>query len=336
MPRLRIAILNSYNLPGRRGSESLRVRGFLRALAAHGWIEGRDFEAVLLDFNARPAMEEAIRQLAAEPVDLIQAFGTPNAVNALEVFPGVPMIYGGAHPERIGEATLGADNVTGLMFHLPFTASYKSFRFLLRLVPRVRSVWTVFFEGTLFVPPAMRELHHAARDGSGRPVWLSSGDGPVGYPSLAGLAEILGLEYRELIYADAAELARAIDEIDPETGVFINHTELLHCPGAFEAVLARTAERNVPAIFNNGAQATTYGLFAGIAVDWPQVGWWSGETAARILAGAPPREIPREVHAGRIAWINLDTARRLGLDPDPEVLSQFGRVITGQVDDVCM
>ncbi|MBV8201027.1 MAG: hypothetical protein JOZ15_10440 [Acidobacteria bacterium] len=154
--RPRVAILNSYNLPGRKGSDSLRVKGFLAALADDGLLAGRDFELELIDIDERPAMDAAIHRLAAAGVDLIHAFGTPNAVTALAAAPTVPIVYCGAHPEGIGEATLAAPNVTGRIFTLPLTSSYKHFRLLRRLVPRARTVWVAFFEGTLFVPPAMR------------------------------------------------------------------------------------------------------------------------------------------------------------------------------------
>ncbi|MBV8201026.1 MAG: hypothetical protein JOZ15_10435, partial [Acidobacteria bacterium] len=271
-----------------------------------------------------------------EGVDLIHAFGAPNGMIAAEATSEVPIIYCGAHPEGLGEATLGAGNVTGRILALPFTASYKNFRFLRRLLPRARSICTAFFEDTLYVPDAMRELHHAARLPAGRPVWLSARDGPVGYRTLAGLGEIIGVEYRELVFADAGELAQAIADLDPATCVFMNYNELLHCPGACAAVLAAGADMGLATIFNNNAQAVTLGFLAGIAADWARLGREAGEIAVRILEGAAPRDIPRQLHAEQVAWLNLDTAHRLGLDPGPEVLGYFDRVITGKVDALCM
>jgi len=333
----RIAVLNSYNIPpGKAGRESKRVQNFLAALAARGWTEGKDFEFILLDIEERPAMHAAIRELVDEGVDLIQAYGTPNGVAAAKATSDVPIIYVGAHPEGIGEETLGASNVTGKVLGLPFTASYKNFRFIRRFLPHVQTVWTVFFEDTVFVRPEMRELHRAARDRAGRRVWLSGKDGPVGFRTLAGLGDIVGVEYRELVFSDPEELDRGLQEIDPRTGAFMNYNELLHCPGAFDVVLSRTREMGIPTIFNNNAQAVTLGLLAGFAADWADLGRQSGEIAARILDGARPRDFPREVHMDQVAWINLDTAQRLGLDLDDEVLGYFDLPITGQVDTLCM
>jgi ABC-type uncharacterized transport system substrate-binding protein len=348
--RPRIAVLNSYNIPpGSAGRESLRLREFVRALAAGGWVEGRDFDLELVDIEERPAMDRAIRELIADGVDLIHSYGTPNSVAAAEAVAaagtGTPIVYSGAHPEGIGEATMGAANATGKVMALPFTASYKNFRFIRRFLPRVRTVWTVFFEDTVFVRPEMRELHRAARRRAGRRAWLSGSAGPVGFRTLAGLAEVVGIEYRELVFSDPAELAAGIEEIGEaapeapgtiESGVLMNYNELLHCPGAFDVLRHKSAEIRLPTIFNNNAQAAAEGLLAGIAADWGKLGRQSGEAAARILDGTSPRDIPREVHHDQMGWLNLDTARRLGLEFAAEVLTAFDLSFTGRPKTPCM
>jgi ABC-type uncharacterized transport system substrate-binding protein len=361
--RPQVAVLNSYNIPPRRGGrDTLRLQEFLRAMAAGGWEEGRDFDLRLVDIEERPAMDRAIRELIADGVDLIQSYGTPNSVAAAEAVAeagaAIPIVYCGAHPEGIGDATMGAANATGKIMALPFTASYKSFRFLRRFLPQARTVWTVFYEDTVFVTPAMRDLHRDACRRAGRRVWLSGSQGPVGFRTLAGLGEIVGIEYRELVFSDAAELAAGIEEIadrsrrdtaagnggnggngagrGPASGVLMNYNELLHCPAAFDTLLRKSAEIGIPTIFNNNAQAAAEGLLAGIAADWGKLGRQSGELAASILDGAAPRDFPREVHGDQVAWLNLDTARRLGLDLDPEVKGYFDLSFTGKVETLCM
>src|SRR5262249_3619302 len=106
--------------------------------------------------------------------------------------------------------------------------------------------------------------------------------------------------------------------------------------GACDVVLGKSEEMGLPTIFNNNAQAVTLGFLAGIAADWAKLGRQSGEMAAKILAGARPRDFPREVHADQVAWVNLDVARRLGLDLSPGVLGYFDRTVSGRVDTLCM
>jgi putative ABC transport system substrate-binding protein len=333
----RIAVLNSYNLPGIEGRQTRRVRAFLDGLEEGGLREGRDFELVLVDEEERPRMAEAVRRLLAAGVDLIHAIGTPNAVAAARASASVPVVYYGAHPEGIADDVCSAPNVTGRIFALPLTSGYKSFRFLRSFLPRVRAVWTPFFEGTVFVRPEMREIHRAARERSGgRRVWLRGGNGPVGFRTLAGLAYVIDVEYRELVYSDSEELRRGLGEVDPATGVLMPYNESFHCPGAIAALVEATAELGLPVIWNNNAQVVSLGVLSGIGADWELLGRQSGETAARILAGTPPSEIPRQRHAEQVAWLNLDVAGRLGLDFDDAVLGYFDRRIAGATAETCM
>lgn len=332
----RVAVLNSYNLPEVSGRDTLRVRTFVEGLAAGGFREGEDFELVLVDEEDRGRMDAAVRRLLGLGVDLFHAIGTPNAVAAARATALVPIVYYGAHPEGIADTDCSAPNVTGRVFALPFTGSYKNFRFVRRFLPRVRTVWTPFYEGTVFVRPEMLALHRAARDRAGRRVWLSGSDGPVGFRTLAGLGYVVGVEYRELVFADAGELASALEEIDPALGMLMPYNESFHCPGAVETIVRASREMGLPVVWNNNAQIAAHGVLAGIGADWVLLGRQSGEDAARILAGTPPSELPRSLHPNQVGWINLDVARRLRLELDDEVLSYFERRVSGRTSELCM
>lgn len=334
----RVAILNSYNLPGRSGRQTRRVQEFVQALAGEGWQEGRDVEVVLLDSEDPRRNGADAGRLAAEGLDLIHAVGTPNAVAAITALPGseIPIVYYGAHPEGIGDRACGSAHVTGEILALPFTSNYKRFRLLRRFLPAVTRVWTPFYEETVFVRPRMREIHAAARDRAGRRVWLRGEDGEVGFQTLAGLAYVIDVRYRELVYSDAAELEQALAEADPRDGVLMPYNESFHCPGALEVLLRVSRERRIPLVWNNNAQVTTIGALSGIGADFAKLGRACGKTAAAILAGAHPRDLPRRLHDDQVAWINLDTADHLGLALSEEVLGGFDRRIQGESDVLCM
>jgi ABC-type uncharacterized transport system substrate-binding protein len=279
-------------------------------------------------------------RLAAEGVDLIHAVGTPNTVAATtEATAGIPIVYYGAHPEGIGDQACRSANVTGEILALPFTSNYKRFRLLRSFLPGVARVWAPFYEGTVFVRPRMREIHGAARDRrdrAGRRVWLRGEDEEVGFQTLAGLAYVIDVRYRELVYSDSGELERALDEVDPRDGVLMPYNESFHCPGALQVLLRVSRERRIPLVWNNNAQVTTIGALSGIGADFAKLGRTCGRTAAAILAGAHPRDLPRRLHDDQIAWINLDTADHLGLDLSEEVLGGFDRRIQGESDVLCM
>jgi ABC-type uncharacterized transport system substrate-binding protein len=337
-----VAILNSYNLPGRSGRQTRRVQEFVRALAEEGWEEGRNLKVELVDSEDPRQTASAAGRLAAQGVDLIHAVGTPNTVAAMEALAAVgaasevPIVYYGAHPEGIGDSSCRSANVTGEILALPFTSNYKRFRLLRRFLPRVTRVWTPFYQETVFVRPRMREVHGAARERAGRRAWLRGEDEEVGFRTLAGLAYVIDVRYRELVYSDSGELERALDEVDPRDGVLMPYNESFHCPGALETLLRVARERRIPLIWNNNAQVTTIGALSGISADFEKLGRTCGKTAAAVLAGARPRDLPRRLHDDQIAWLNLDVADHLGLDLSAEALGDFDRRIQGESDALCM
>ncbi|HEX9944969.1 MAG TPA: ABC transporter substrate binding protein [Thermoanaerobaculia bacterium] len=332
----RIGVVNAYTLPKTPGRQTLRMRAFVDALAANGWREGREVAIDLVDAESDAEARSAARRFADERVDLIHSFGTPVTVAVAETTSEIPIVYYGAHPEGIGDAACSAPNVTGQVIRIPFTSSYKSFRFLRRMVPRARVVWVAFYEGTMFVPPAMRAAHRAARERAGRRVWIPGSSEEVGFRTHAALAYIVGVEYRELVYSDTAELAAALEEIDPADGVLMLYNEPFYSSGATDLFLEVCRRRDIPLIWNNNPQVAALGGLCGIGADFVELGRVSGELAAAVLAGARPSDLPRRVHDRRMAWINLDTAERLGLHLESDVLNYFDRHIRGCPGDPCM
>ncbi len=332
-----VAILNSYNLPGRSGRQTRRVQEFVQALSEEGWEEGRNLNVVLVDCEDPRETHETAGRLAAEGVDLFHAVGTPNAVAVITAIGGeIPVVYYGAHPEGIGDDACRSANVTGEILALPFTSSYKRFRLLRRFLPRVTRVWTPFYEETVFVRPRMREIHRAARDRAGRRVWLRGEEEEVGFQTLAGISYVIDVRYRELVYSGADELERALDEADANDGVIMPYNESFHCPGALETLLRVSRERRIPLIWNNNTQVTTIGALSGVGADFAKLGRVCGRTAAAILGGAHPRDLPRRLHDDQLAWINLDVAGHMGLDLDESALGGFDQKVQDGSDAICM
>lgn len=332
----KIGVLNSYSFPRYPGRETRRVQGFLEGLETRGWREGRDFELLLVDSETQDEAEASARRFVDEGVDVIHGFGTGNTVPAIQATSEIPIVYYGSHPEGLGREACSARNVTGEELQIPFTSSYKKFRFLRRLLPAVRVVWVPFYAHTLFVSGEMRSLYREAHAAAGRPAWFRGDMPQLCFRSIAGLAYVIGIEYRETVYFDTPGLVRALEEIDPRDGVLMPYNEPFTSPGAPEAILRFCLERDMPIVWNNNPQVAALGGLCGFGADFAAMGREAGRRAAAILDGAKPWEIPRGRHTDQIGWINLDTARRLGLDPAPDVLEHFDRRLTGRSDDVYM
>ena len=323
-----IGILNSYNIPGLPGRKTGRVRSFLKGLAQAGLEEGREFEVQLVDTDDLYTVADASARMVESGVSLIHAIGTINAVAAARATSKVPVVYYGAHPEGRGDAECAAPNVTGLVLQLPLTRTASSFQIVRKLIPNARIVYSPFLRGTIFVSERTNAIHRAARaEGE---FWLSSRKSPPGFESLARIAEEVGLEYRELLYGDLAELAEALEEIDPGNGILMPFNESFFGAGVPELFLNTSLERKIPLIWNNNAYLAGLGTLAGIGADFDAAGLRCGEIAAAILQGRMPAEIPRARFDIQLAWINLDTADLLGLEPSPVVLQAFDRQLRGR------
>jgi ABC-type uncharacterized transport system substrate-binding protein/acyl carrier protein len=325
-----IGLLNSYNIPGLPGGKTGRIRSFLEGLARGGLEEGREFQVDLVDTDDLKTVKAESRRMVESGVALIHAVGTINAVAAARATSSIPVVYYGAHPEGRGDAECAAPNVTGLVLVLPLTQTPASFQMVRELVPRAKVIYAPFVHGTVFLSERMEAIHRAARHERGPGAWLSARDGPVGFESLARIAAEVGLEYRELVYGDLAELALALELIDPGESILMPFNESFFLAGAPGLLVSASLQRKLPLIWNNNAYMAGLGTLAGVGADFDAAGLRCGEIAAAILRGREPAEIPRVRRTVQLAWINLDTAELLGLAPSPGVLRGFDRQLRGR------
>jgi ABC-type uncharacterized transport system substrate-binding protein len=322
----RVLILNSYTLTGRRPEEQVRIRSFLEGLARGGYRAGENVEVEILDSNDLGELAELLRDALARPAGVIHAVGTPNAILAAGQAGGIPIVYYGAHPEGAGWESCSRSNLCGMSLALPFTAHYKSFRFLRKLVPEAERLWVPFFAGTLFCSAAMHDKHRSFRDGGG-PRWVPMGSPHVGYRSLAGLAEIIGLDYRELVYRDAGDLAAGLAEMDREGAVLMSYNDGVYCAGAPALLAAFSRDTGVPLVWNNNPEATRIGALAAFAGCFREAGLATGEMAARLLAGATPAQLGHRGATRSFASLNLRRAGELGFAYPADVLARFDEVL---------
>lgn len=323
----RVLILNSYTLTGRRPEEQVRIRSFLEGMASGGFRAGEDVEVEILDSNDLGELAELLRAARARPADVIHAVGTPNAILAAEQSGDVPIVYYGAHPEGAGREDCCRRNLCGLSLALPFTAHYKSFRFLRKLVPEAARIWVPFFAGTVFCSPAMRDKHRRFRAADGGSRWVPMGSKHIGYNSLAGLCDVIGLDYRELVYEDAADLAAGLGEVDLQRSVLMSYNDNVYCAGVPALLAAFSRDTGVPLVWNNNPEATQIGALAAFAGCLREAGRITGAMAARLLAGATPAELGHANATRSFASLNLRRAGELGFAYSPGVLSRFDEIL---------
>ena len=323
----RLLVLNSYTLTQRPARDQERVRYFLAGLAEGGYRAGYNLDLEILDSNDFTELEHRLAAALTNVPDLIHAVGTPNAILAARLAGSVPIGYYGAHPEGVGVRECSGDNIRGVMLTLPFTSNYKSYRFIRKLLPAARHVYVPFYEGTIFCPEQMRQKHRRFRQYSGAERWIPMDSELIGYRSLAALNYIVGLEYRELVYQDIADLAAGLRMIDPHQAVLMPYNDSAYCCGAPGLLIQFSVEAGIPLIWNNNPEATQIGALAAFAGCFKEAGRVCGLQAARILDTGSTAGVESQTSTRSWSSINLERAAQLKLNLSDEVLSHFDELI---------
>jgi len=297
----RVAILNMFD-----DSEYPRAQlaEILRPLAQLGWQNGRN---VQIDLRWAAGESDRAAALAKELValqpDVVIAVGTP-AVAALQretrTIPIVFLIV--SDPVGLGfVASLNrpGGNITGFSNH-EGTIAGKLLSLLKRAAPAIDFVAAMYNPDTA---PA-RGLYHIG--------------------SFEDAARSLGIEAIRAEVRSDAEIERAI------TAIGLRRGGLLAMPDVFNvvhrnAVIAFAIRNKVPAIFDSATFAKDGGLlqYNQANEDFRRVASY----VDRILRGAKPGELPVELPTFYRFVINLKTAKAIGLDVSPDMISIADEVI---------
>jgi ABC-type uncharacterized transport system substrate-binding protein len=327
----RVLVLNSYTLTSRRAEDQVRIRSFLKGLEEGGYRRGHNVDVDIVDSNSLQELESRTISATKEPLDVIHAVGTPNAIVGAQCGGGVPVVYYGAHPEGAGEAACRQDGVTGMVLTLPFTQNYKQFRFIRKLFPNLKRVWVPFYEGTVFCHPQMKSNHRRHRDGNNfSSPWISGSSPLVGYRSLANLCYIIGLEYQEFVYRDEEDLRSGLGFIERDSGcsnLLMPYNDSVYCTGAPSTLGRFSGESGIPLFWNNNTEATRIGAVAAISGCFREAGVATGKMTASILDGVNPQSVQLLTSTKTYGSLNLTCARSLGLEPTAQVVAQFDEVI---------
>ena len=258
------------------------------------WLEGR--------YDSVPAL---VADLVRRQVTVIATPATPAAALAAKAATmTIPIIFSAAgDPVQLGlVASLArpGGNVTGINYFSSELVA-KRLRLLHDLVPKaVRVAVLVNPANALTAEPTLREVQEAAH--------------------------IIGLQVQ--IFN-----AKTIDEIDAAFATLANkRPDALFVGGDTfffsrrEQIATLAAREKIPAVYANSDAAAAGGLMSystDLADVLRQVGVYTG----RVLKGEKPADIPVLQQTKFVFTINLKTARALGIDVPPAVLSIADEVI---------
>jgi putative ABC transport system substrate-binding protein len=275
-----------------------------KALAGHGWIEGRNLDTQWLYAGGDLARLQAHAQaLARAGVDAIVTRGTPATRALHQASRTVPIVTGVGDPIGAGfAATLArpGGNVTGVSYALP-EASQKRLELLRELRPRLARLTAVL-------------------DGD-RAAFAHEITAP-----LERVAHELGCTQRVLLASSLDEVRaalRSVPSAETEAAlVYSFGTRIAPQAIADAAVAAR-----VPAMFEQAEYVEAGGLMS-FGFRWDDQTGRTADQLDQVLRGASPAEIPFELPTHAEFAVNIRTAQALGIALPPALLARADRVVS--------
>src|SRR3712207_6504188 len=287
------------------GPYEASVEGLRDGLRAAGLEEGRHVALLLRNAKADVvAAEAAARALERdEKVDIIVAIGTSTARAAKQGTTDVPIVFSaGTDPvavELVDSIATPGGRLTG--FHFPTVdLTAKRLEILREIVPKLRRIITFYDPRT----PGAVTSFAAAREAAGK----------------------LDIEVAAHQVTSTEELRDRLRTLTAaEADAFFFIADFLVINQALLVIEAANALRLPTMATQLGAVRT--GALAGYGPDFREYGRRPARYVARILAGSSPRELPVEAVDQPALAINLKTAKALGLDIPPLLLTRADEVI---------
>jgi putative tryptophan/tyrosine transport system substrate-binding protein len=299
-PMRRIGVL--MNLAADDPEGQGRVTAFVQALQQLGWIEGRNMR---IDYRwARAGRDVDLfhkyaPELVALAPDVILASGFPSMAALQPITRSVPVVFvlvadpvGAGFVESLARP---GGNITGFATY-EFSISAKWLELLKRIVP------------------------HVTRAGIIRDPTLTAGTAMFG--AIQAVAPSLGVDVRPIDVRDASEIERAVTAFARSS-----NGGLIVIPSPFVlSLVALAARHNLPTVYYERYLVSAGGLVS-YGPDYFDEYRRAAGYINRVLKGEKPADLPVQAPTKYKTVINLKTAKALGLEIPPTVLTIADEVI---------
>jgi len=277
------------------------------ALRQLGYIEG---QSIVIEFRSAGGRIERLPELARElvesRVDVIFAGATPASRAALQATKTIPIVAS-AMGDPVGDGLVASlarpgGNLTGTTFLGPELVP-KRLALLRELLPTATRV-AVLWHPDVFGEQTMKEMQREIGDAAGP----------------------LGLQLRFSAAHNADELDRAFADI---AGARADAMLQFPSPVLYaerQRIVELAARQRLPAMYN-AREFIELGGLIGYGTSLEALTRRGATYIDRILKGAKPSELPVEQPSKFELFINLKTARALGLAVPPSILARADEVI---------
>ena len=293
----KIGLLNS-------GADSFFVRPFVEKLGELGYLEGKNIVIERKFAEGSPKrLTEFAADLVRQQVDVIVTIGTPAGFAAKEATSTIPIVFG-AMSDPVGVGLVASlarpgGNATGNSLMSP-ELSAKRLEILRALTPKLAQFAILWDSSNPGMAQRVRETEIAADQSH---VLLRT----VGPRTL-----------EELEAAFVELLEKRPDALLVTTEAFTRQ---------HRARIIEFAKRNkIPAMFEDSSYVEAGGLMS-YGPDYEEVFRTAAVLVSKIFRGAKPADLPIEQPTKFQLFINLQTARALGIEIPSNLLVMAERVI---------
>ncbi len=277
--------------------------GVLEGLRSSGLVEGRDYDAKVVNAQGDMAMVSALVDAAvSDGADLLITFSTPTLQAAIRRAPAsTPIVFTYVASALVAGAGRSEQdhlpNVTGVSTGAAYDDLLRAIQ---QWFPQVHRL------GTLFVPAEANMVFHKGK--------LETAARKAGY----GLEAVPVSTATEIADAAMALTTRNVDAI-------------CQIPGNLTAAgfgsISRAAQRaKIPVFAFQQAQAKDGALLVA-ARDYRDAGREAAQVAAGIMRGDTPAKIPFRNFNRTKLIVNLDAARALGMMPPPALVQSAQELV---------
>jgi len=291
-----------FTLASKPGEQDAAFKQGLRDL---GWVEGQN---IIIEYRWAAGKVDRLPTLAEElvrlKVDIIVAWTGPVIQTAKKATTTIPIVMGpNADPVATGlVASLArpGGNITGVSLMSPDLVG-KELELLRELLPKLSRVAFLAHGGSLGHGLLVKEAQDAA--------------------------QILGMRIQPLVVGGPEEFEDAFSAMARErAGALVVQSIFVGSGGHGQRIADLAAKNRLPTVSTGSQFAEEGGLIfygpSGAAL-WRRVAYF----VDKILKGAKPADLPVEQPTKFELWINLKTAKQIGLTIPQSVLFRADKVI---------
>ena len=289
------------------GADIPQIKGLRDAMKDYGYIEGKNLDLEVSAKENYDAYRPLIKSYKEKNVDVLVTIGGTATIVVKDIAPEIPAVFSfGSDPVQAGLIKSIArpdSNLTGVTTRIGPEFQGKRLEIFKEAVPTLRRA-TV--------------LYNARGENPGH---------EINFKMLRESAPKLDIHLMAKPIKVVSDLDTALQTLSKETmdGVFVIGSSMFRT--RFNKIVPAAIQKKVPVMGNEAFHVTEDGALLAYDSDRFHIGQRLAWYVDRILKGAKPADLPVEQPTKFEFFINLKTAKQIGLTIPPNVLARADRVI---------